>query len=51
MKLALLRAVRTLLQGIVAAFGTAGVGTTVVTTGYWKAFMVALAGAGITAIA
>jgi hypothetical protein len=51
LKVALLRAVRTFIQGVAAAFGTAGVGTTVITTSYWTAFGVAVAGAGITAFA
>lgn len=38
MRLALLRALRTLVQGLAGAFPTAGAGMMVLSTGYWQAF-------------
>jgi hypothetical protein len=37
-KLAFLRALRTLLQGVAGAFPAAGAGTVVLSTGYWETF-------------
>lgn len=50
-RLAALRAIRTLLQGIVAAVPTAGVGSAVLTTSYWQTFLLAVLGALVTALA
>jgi hypothetical protein len=50
-ELAWWRAVRTVLQGVAAAFGTAGAGTMILTTDYWKTFGVACLGALITGLA
>lgn len=50
-RLAALRAVRTLLQGIVAAFPTAGAGAAVLSASYWHTFMLAVLGALVTALA
>lgn len=50
-RLAALRAVRTLLQGIVAAFPTAGAGTAVLSASYWHTFTLAVLGALVTALA
>lgn len=49
-KLALLRALRTLIQGIASAFPSAGAGTVVLSTGYWETFGYACIAAGITAL-
>jgi len=49
-KLALWRAVRTLIQGIAAAFPSAGAGTVVLSTGYWETFVYACLAALITAV-
>jgi hypothetical protein len=51
LRLALLRAVRTLLQGVVAALPTAGLGTAVLSASYWQTFLLALVGAIVTALA
>ena len=50
-RLAGFRALRTLLQAVVAALPTAGVGSAVLSAGYWQTFLVALVGALVTAIA
>jgi hypothetical protein len=50
-RLAALRAIRTLLQGVVAALPVAGAGSAVLSTGYWQTFLVALLGALVTALA
>lgn len=50
-RLAFWRAVRTVLQGIAAAFGTAGAGSAILTAGYWKMFAIACLGAVITGLA
>lgn len=50
-KLALLRALRTFIQGLAVAFGSAGVGTGLINTSYWNAFLFAVMAAGITAMA
>lgn len=50
-QLALLRALRTFLQGVVAALGTGVAGSAILTTGYWETVGVAIVGAAITAIA
>jgi hypothetical protein len=44
LRLAGLRAIRTLLQGVVAAFPTAGAGTLVLTSTYWETFLFAILG-------
>jgi hypothetical protein len=49
LKIALLRGVRTLLQGIASAFPSAGAGTIVLSTGYWQTFGYACLAALITA--
>jgi hypothetical protein len=49
LKLASLRALRTFVQGVAAAFPTGGVAASALDAGYWKAFGVALVGAAITA--
>ena len=49
-KLALLRAIRTFLQGVAASFGTGAVLSTVLTAGYWEGVALSIAGAGITAV-
>jgi hypothetical protein len=51
LRLALLRATRTLIQGIVAALPTAGLGTAVLSASYWQTFLLALVGALVTAVA
>lgn len=50
-RIAALRALRTFLQGIAAAFGAGGAGSAILSTGYWETFGVAVLGAAITAIA
>lgn len=51
-RVALLRALRTFLQGVAGAFPAAGAGTIVLTAGYWEAFgyavLAALIGAGVS---
>ena len=49
-KLAVLRALRTLILGLAAAFPSAGAGTVVLSTGYWTTFCYACLAALITAI-
>lgn len=49
-RLASLRALRTLIQGIAAAFPSAGAGTVVLSTGYWQTFGYACIAALITAV-
>ena len=44
------RALRTLLQGIAGAFPSAGVGTVVLTSGYWQTFAFACLAAGVAAL-
>lgn len=48
-RLALLRALRTFLQGVAGAFPAAGAGTIVLTAGYWEAFGYAVLAAAIGA--
>jgi hypothetical protein len=50
-RLAALRASRTLVQGVVAAFPTAGAGTAVLSADYWQVFLLAFLGAVVTAVA
>jgi len=47
---ALLRALRTLIQGVAGAFPAAGVGTAVLTTSYWTAFLYTCLAAAVTAL-
>ena len=49
-QLAFLRALRTFIQGLAAAFPSAGAGTVVLSTGYWETFSYACIAALITAI-
>src|SRR5262245_32093085 len=49
-KLALWRALRTLLQGVAGAFPSAGAGTVVLSTGYWETFAYACLAAVVTAL-
>jgi hypothetical protein len=49
LKVASLRALRTLIQGIAGAFPSAGAGTVVLSTGYWQTFGYACLAALITA--
>jgi len=51
LKLAALRALRTFIQGVVAAFGAGGAGSAILATGYWETFGVSVLGAAITALA
>jgi hypothetical protein len=51
LRLSLLRAVRTLLQGIAGAFPAAGLGTAVLTTSYWATFVYSCIAAGVAALA
>jgi hypothetical protein len=51
LKLAALRALRTFLQGVAAAFPAGGAGAAILSTGYWETFAVAVLGAAITALA
>jgi hypothetical protein len=51
LRLAALRAVRTLIQGTVAAFPTAGAGSAVLSADYWQVFLLAFLGAVVTAVA
>lgn len=48
-RLAALRALRTLIQGIAGAFPSAGAGVVVLSTGYWETFGYACIAAAITA--
>lgn len=48
-KVAFYRALRTLIQGVTAAFPSAGAGAAILSTGYWKTFGVSVLGAAITA--
>jgi hypothetical protein len=50
LKIASLRALRTLLQGVTGAFPSAGAGTVVLSTGYWQTFGYVCLAALITAI-
>jgi len=50
-RVALLRAVRTLLQGVAGAFPAAGLGTAVLTTSYWATFGYSCIAAGVAAFA
>lgn len=50
LRTALLRALRTLLQGLAGAFPAAGMGTVVLTTSYWTSFGYAALAALITAL-
>ena len=49
LKVASLRAMRTLLQGLASAFPSAGAGVIVLSTGYWETFGYACLAALITA--
>ncbi len=49
-KLAALRALRTLILGLAAAFPSAGAGTVVLSTSYWVTFTYACLAAVITAV-
>jgi hypothetical protein len=49
LKVASLRALRTLLQGLASAFPSAGAGTVVLSTGYWETFGYVCLAALITA--
>ncbi|WP_028921990.1 hypothetical protein [Pseudonocardia acaciae] len=51
LRLAGLRALRTFIQGVVAAFPTAGAGELVLSAPYWQTFAFALLAAATTAIA
>jgi hypothetical protein len=51
MRVAMLRAVRTLLQGVAGAFPAAGLGTAVLTTSYWATFGYSCIAAGVAALA
>lgn len=50
LKLALLRAVRTLLQGIAGAFPAAGAGQAILEAGYWETLYYSVLAAGIAAL-
>jgi transposase len=50
-RLAALRAVRTLIQGAVAAVPTAGAGSAILSADYWQVFLLAFLGAVVTAVA
>lgn len=50
LKSALVRALRTLIQGIAGAFPAAGAGTAILTAGYWQTFGYSCLAAGITAV-
>lgn len=50
-RIALLRAVRTMLQGVAGAFPAAGLGTAVLTTTYWATFGYSCIAAGVAALA
>ncbi len=50
-RVAFLRALKTLIQGIAAAFPSGGAGAAILGTGYWKTFGVACLTALITAFA
>lgn len=47
---AMLRALRTLLQGLAGAFPAAGMGTAILTTSYWTSFGYAALAAVVTAL-
>lgn len=49
-RLAALRALRTLIQGVVAAFPSAGAGVAILSTGYWTTFGYACLAALIVAV-
>lgn len=49
-RIAGLRALRTLLQGVAGAFPAAGVGATVLSLSYWEIFGYSCLAAGITAL-
>jgi hypothetical protein len=50
LKLATLRSLRTFIQGIAGAFPAAGIGTAVLTTGYWETFGYSCIAAGVAAL-
>jgi hypothetical protein len=50
MRLATLRSLRTFIQGIAGAFPAAGIGTAVLTTGYWETFGYSCIAAAVAAI-
>lgn len=50
-KLAALRALRTFLQGVAAAVPTGGIGSEILTVGYWEMFGVAVIAAALAAVA
>jgi hypothetical protein len=47
---AALRALRTFIQGVAAAIGAGGVGSAILSTGYWETLGVAILGAALTAV-
>jgi hypothetical protein len=49
-RLALLRATRTFIQGIAAAFGAAGPGSAILSTTYWRTFGVSCLAALVTGV-
>ena len=49
-RLAALRALRTLLQGIAGAFPAAGAGTAILSTGYWVTFGYSCLAAAVAAV-
>ena len=51
LKVAFYRALRTLIQGLAAAFPSAGAGAAILSTGFWKTFGVTCLTAVITAVA
>jgi len=50
LKLAALRALRTTLQAVAAAFPSAGAGAELLGSGYWKTFAYSLLAAGISGV-
>lgn len=50
LKLASLRATKTLIQGIASAFPTAAAGAQILSVGYWETFGVSCLAAAITAV-
>ena len=49
-KIAFLRALRTLIQGVAGAFPAAGAGVAILSTGYWQTFGYGCVAALVTAI-
>ena len=50
-KLAALRSLRTFIQGVAAAIPTGGIGSEILTVGYWEMFGVAVIAAALAALA